>query len=78
MKVKRKDWQALHARIAELEFQVRQARDDTLMQVRTGPVLLKVVVPMILNHLNVESRHGLGMLVPIDDSSSVGKSGSQT
>lgn len=64
MKVKRKDWEALHARIKQLEFDVKQAHSDVLMQARTGPVLLNVVVPSILRHLNMEVRHGHHDLQP--------------
>jgi len=67
LKVKRKEWEALHARIARLEADLREAKAGVLMQSKTGPVLLNVVVPMILDHLKVESRHGYGWLQSIED-----------
>jgi hypothetical protein len=70
MKVKRKDWEALHARIKQLEFDMKLAHSNALMQSRTGPILLNVVVPMILRHLKVETRHGFSEVQPVSESAS--------
>lgn len=65
MKIKREAWAALNAKVAALEEELRQTKRATLMDTETGAVLVNVVVPMILAHLNVESRHGFGFLLPL-------------
>lgn len=64
MKVTRKEWEALQARVKELEFLQRQNHRNSLMQVKTGEVLTSVVVPMILEHLKLKMEHGYSSLLP--------------
>lgn len=70
MKVKREDWEALQSKVIELEKELRAVRQETLMKVKTGPVYLSTVVPMILDHLKVELRHGYGWLLTEADRNS--------
>jgi hypothetical protein len=71
MKVRRKDWEALQAKLTRLEADVREARRGTLMDTKTGLVLTSVVVPAILRHLKVESRHGHWDLLPASESDGI-------
>jgi hypothetical protein len=71
MKVKKKDWEALNARLLELEGQMREAKQGILMETPTGPVLVNVVVPMVLEHLKVKSVHGYGWLLSEEDSAQI-------
>lgn len=64
MKVKRKDWEALKARIADLECSRKEFSRLTLTDVSTGQVLTSIVVQMILRHLRMKVVHGRCELVP--------------
>jgi hypothetical protein len=64
MKVKRKDWEALQAKVESLVALVQETRSENLMPIKTGGVLTSVIVPAILDHLNVEARHGYSQLFP--------------
>lgn len=69
MKITRQEWEELNAKVARLEVELREAKQGILMQVKTGPVLLNVVVPMILEHLKAEVRHGYSWLQPTSNTS---------
>ncbi len=64
MKVKRRDWEDLHFRLAKLEVELQQAQKNDLIEVKSGEILTCVVVPMILAHLKVHVKHGYGWLLP--------------
>ena len=64
MKVKRADWEAMNAKLARLEAEVRDARRDTLVSVKTGQVLASVAVQAILRHLRMDVVHGYADLQP--------------
>lgn len=77
MKIKRREWEELNARVAKLEADLRQSKSGLLMPTRTGPILVNVIVPMILSHLKVESRHGYGWLLPLEADQSVSTVGTE-
>lgn len=64
MKIKREQWEALNRRVKELETDLKHARSGALMHTATGDVYVGVIVPKILKHLGLESRHGHHELLP--------------
>lgn len=58
MKVTKTEWNHMWDTINALQKELAEVRQNTLMPISTGDVLINVIVPRLLDHLGLQAQHG--------------------